>query len=658
MSTDTEEDIGSPPPRWESGAASDAEREQLRKAYELGKSAPINGPEKDAALAELQKMYDAAGSNSKEAKRLRNAFAAGAQEAYKKLKPGEGGRKPEVQLKIGKKPREAREIKRLLIAQSAHANCPASDKLFRSGSEIVHLSRNKLSDADAATTGDVPHDENYHVANDLLVKTVDIVWLGDRVERTIDFVKLDKEGNERTTEPPEKLLKRVCAIITDKDFAPLAGTVETPTLRKDWSLLDKPGYDSKSMLYFDPGRTVFPAIPDKPTKVDAYHALELFTGDRGILHDFPFTDDKTEPKGLSLSVAMAMMLTAVCRRSLETAPMFVVNAFEAQSGKTWLGYVAGIIGTGRIIAARPWQANEYQREQSLAMALESGDPVLLFDNLTTLTPLEGACFNLALTAPLFECRRLGSNSGKDRLVALTNALMVSTGNHVVIGGDMTEGRTLMTNIIPTVPHAQRHYLYPDLLNHVLVNRPQLVAALLTILRGYACAADKRPPTKFRHRQWGDLVAAAVQWLRLPDPCLAEHRAKVTDPLREVQQDVVRAWAIEFGDRWIETPTIIANDKIAGIIAGWLDTRPERLTHRQVAPFLLDLLGVRLLGFKVEHIPSDKHRSAKWHLGTEREGDKERYQDFKGMAQAAQDFGREKEEFTDETVPAEDDSWLR
>ena len=68
--------------------------------------------------------------------------------------------------------------------------------------------------------------------------------------------------------------------------------------------------------------------------------------------------------------------------------------------------------------------------------------------------------------------------------------------------------------------------------------------------------------------------------------------------------------------------------------------------------------MRLLGFKVEHIPSDKHRSAKWHLGTEREGDKERYQDFKGMAQAAQDFGREKEEFTDETVPAEDDSWLR
>ena len=651
MSDDQQqEDIGPEPPWWERKATSDTEREQLRKAFELGKSAPLNGPEKNAALAELQKMYNAAGSKSEEAKRLRSAFAAGSQEAYKKIEPGTGGRKPQIVLKVGSKPREARQIKRLLIEQSAKVDCPASDRLFKSGSEVVHLSRNKLSDADAATTGDVPHDENYHVANDLLIKTVDMIWLGDRVERAIDFVKLDKEGEERPAEPPEKLLKRVCAIITNKDFAPLAGTVETPTLRKDWSLLKQPGYDFKSMLYFDPGRTVFPAIPDKPTKVDAYHALELFTGDRGILRDFPFTDDKTEPKGLSLSVAMAMLLTAVCRRSLETAPLFVVNAFEAQSGKTWLGYVAGIIGTGRIIAARPWQANEYQREQSLAMALESGDPVLLFDNLSTATPLEGNCFNLALTAPLFECRRLGSNTGKDRLVALTNALMIATGNHVVIGGDMTFGRTLMTNIIPTVPAAQRNYLYPRLLNHVLTNRPQLVAALLTILRGYACAADKRPPTTFRHTQWGNLVAAAVAWLGLPDPCLAEHRSKVTDPLREVQQDVVRAWAIEFGDRWIETSELVKNDTIAGIIAGFKDLHPSRLTHKQVSPFLTDLIGLPLLGFKVEHLAGGKHHSAKWHLATERPGDKERYQDFAGMAQAAHDFGRDTEEF-------EDDSWL-
>ena len=156
------------------------------------------------------------------------------------------------------------------------------------------------------------------------------------------------------------------------------------------------------------------------------------------------------------------------------------------------------------------------------------------------SPLTGDCFNPAITSPILETRRLGSNSGKDELRVLTNALLIGTGNHLVIGGDMAEGRVLVTRIIPGVPLGQRSFLYRDLLQHVIKNRPQLVAAALTILRGYAVAADKREPTKFRHHEWGDLVGAAVAWLGFPDPVLAEHRAKATDPHREVQEDVVRA----------------------------------------------------------------------------------------------------------------------
>ena len=101
------------------------------------------------------------------------------------------------------------------------------------------------------------------------------------------------------------------------DFPPLKGTVETPTLREakhGYSLLTVPGYDRKSGLFFDPGRAVFPAIPATPTKVDANIALQLFTGERGILKDFLFTDSPSEPKGLSLAVALALLLTSVSRR--------------------------------------------------------------------------------------------------------------------------------------------------------------------------------------------------------------------------------------------------------------------------------------------------------------------------------------------------------
>ena len=555
---------------------------------------------------------------------------------------------PVVQLKVGDMPRATRAAKRLLIESSMRDGCPSSDIIFRRGSELVHLSRNELAPEDQVIReGEtVARDDDYHVADDLIVQTADLRWFADRVQRSIDFVKLDKEGNEHPAEPTDKFLQTLPRIVTAKDFPQLKGTVETPTLRADWSLLTTPGYDKKSGLYFDPGRAVFPAIPDQPTKVDAHHALELFTGEHdGILKDFPFTDAPTEPKGLSLAVALSLLLTAVCRRGLRTAPLFVLDAYEPESGKTLLGHIAGALAVGREISVRGWQTTEYQRENTLAMALEASDPVLLFDNSGPEAPLTGDCFNRALTAGLFESRRLGSSSGKDKQVSPTNALMIATGNHIVIQDDMTNGRTLIVRVIPDRPYADRAYRYRFLLKHVLDNRPQYVAALLTILRAYAVAADKRPPVKFRHPEWGDLVAAAVAWLGFPDPCLAQERAKVSDPKREVQEDVVRAWATDFGDQWVSIHKLIANEKIAGILSSFLDLHGAP-TFKTATPFLRDMIGIPRLGFKVEHMPGDgHHKASRWKLGTVRPGDKDRYGDFTRMAQTETDFSRDKEEFS-------------
>jgi hypothetical protein len=556
----------------------------------------------------------------------------------------EPDKRPVVVLKVGDNPRGVRRAKTLLIENSQKPECPASDKVFRRGGvgarSIVHLSRNQLSaDDQTARPGEtVARDDDYHVADDLVIQVADQFWFGDLTERVIEFVKLDEDGEPYPAEPTAKFLQTIPSVITKVDFPPLKGTTETPTLRADHSLLSTPGYDRKSGLYYEPGRAVFPEIPDKPTKADASRMLELFTGERGILQDFPFTDAPTEPKGLSLAVALAMLLTSVSRRALRTAPMFAIDAYEAQSGKTLLGHVAGAMATGREIAVRPWQTDEYQRTNALAMALEAGDPVLLFDNLGSEAPLTGDCFNQVLTSPMWTTRRLGSNSGKDALVVPTNALMIGTGNHMVIGGDMTEGRVLVTRIIPDRALWQRKFLYRDLLKHVLDNRPQFVAAALTILRGYAVAADKREPSTFRHHEWADLVAASVAWLGLPDPCLAEQRAKVTDPVREVQENVVRAWAKDFGAEWVEVQTLIKAPNVAELIAGHVNVTVDRLTFKNATPFLRDLIGIPRLGFKVEQMAGDgNHRPARWRLAAAHPGSTDRHKEFSAIGEAIADF---------------------
>ena len=300
--------------------------------------------------------------------------------------------------------------------------------------------------------------------------------------------------------------------------------------------------------------------------------------------------------------------------------------------------MAGAMATGREIAPRPWSTDEYQRKNDLAMALETGDAVVMYDNLDENSPIEGQSFNLAITHPMMATRQLGSNSGEDNLIVPTNALMIATGNHLVVASDMAEGRTLITRVIPDRPLVQRSFLYRYLLDHVLANRPQLVAAALTILRAYVMASDKREPTKFRHREWGDLVAASVAWLGLPDPCLAEHRSKVTDPKREVQEKVVRAWQKAFGDAWLDIQVLIDQDDIGRAIAGWFGMKDRtHLTFKTATPFLRELRGVERLGFKVQHQPGDgKHKAAKWRLAEAHEGSG-MHAEFEAMEQVQEDF---------------------
>ena len=49
----------------------------------------------------------------------------------------------------------------------------------------------------------------------------------------------------------------------------LLGIVEAPTLRPDGSVLDQPGYDAASGLYFDDGGLTFPPVPFMPSRAEA-----------------------------------------------------------------------------------------------------------------------------------------------------------------------------------------------------------------------------------------------------------------------------------------------------------------------------------------------------------------------------------------------------
>jgi len=519
-------------------------------------------------------------------------------------KPAESNnKKPTVIIEAGTLPVVTRKVKRFLMKDADRKDCPASDRIFKRGGLLAHLNRNHLDSGEMV-------DKNFHVEDDLIIQQAEQDWLGDRAERCISFLRINKKGTLVPCDVPIKLIRRLQSIITNWDFPPLLGTVETPTLREDGSLLDTPGYDRRSGLYYDPGRAVFPKIEAKPTRQQAEEALQQL---REILVDFPFNDADDEPKGLSEAVALATLLTAVVRRSLPTAPMFGIDAFEAQSGKTLLSQIVAIMATGRKTAERPWSASEEERRKALGAALEAGDAVILFDNVDT--PLEGAAFAGAITESQFKDRRLGSNSGKDQISAPTNVLLLATGNHLTAKGDMTEGRVLVTRIVPDRELATREYRHRDLAAHVMEHRPELVVAALTVLLGFLSSPseDRPPPTGFRHRQWGDLIAASLQWLGLPDPCLAMVRTQAADPEREAQCDVVRVWAQKFGEQFVTTAQLIELHELREALSGLAGVETYRLEAKSAAAVLRNMVGLNRLGFKIHRVKGQAHHASKWRL---------------------------------------------
>jgi putative DNA primase/helicase len=98
---------------------------------------------------------------------------------------------------------------------------------------------------------------------------------------------------------------------------PLHGVVEAPTLRLDSTVLQNPGYDEVSALYFDPGATVFPAIPLNPTRAHAQDALRRL---ESVVGGFPFRDSA------SRSVAVSLMLSPFVRHAVRAVPLIGITA--------------------------------------------------------------------------------------------------------------------------------------------------------------------------------------------------------------------------------------------------------------------------------------------------------------------------------------------
>lgn len=328
--------------------------------------------------------------------------------------------------------------------------------------------------------------------------------LRGEMERAANFQRETRVGIQPTA-PPMMVVKDVQTRPRWK-FAPLESLIQAPVLRADGSILDQPGYDSKTGLYYAPAEGLqIPTIPDRPTEEDMAAALALL---EDAIQDFPFFEAADHAN------ALALLVTAIVRAAIRgPVPLAIIDAPQKGTGKTLLAEVAGTIATGRgEHLGGPKREEEWQK--LITSTLLEGTPFAIFDNLTG--DIRSAALDRVLTAEFCADRILGLS----KLARLPQRVTwVATSNNAQLGGDLARRcYRIRLDAKCARPWTGREFRHADLIAWVLENRGSLLAALLTLARAWFVAGRPRATTPLlgKFEGWGVVVGGILTHAGVPD----------------------------------------------------------------------------------------------------------------------------------------------
>lgn len=368
----------------------------------------------------------------------------------------------------------------------------------------------------------------------------------DKLNRLIHWEKWNEKAHAyKRCHAPAAVAMTLLARSGAWHFPPLIGVISAPTLHPDGSILDQPGYDGVTGLFFDQQHELFPPIPAAPSHAEGQAALRLLNEE---LFNRPcLNSDRPQDRGFSFaqdsdrSAALAALLTALVRPSLPTAPLFLNRATRPGSAKTLLADIPALVATGRPATIFELGADTDEVEKRMLSVLLSGDAVVNLDNLEV--PLGGPTLCKALSGETITGRLLGFNK---TATVPTAALFLATGNNVQVIGDMTR-RVVVINLDPQSEAPENRQYDRNLADWIPEHRTRLVQVGLTVLRSFIAAGRPRqtPWLMGSFEDWDVMIRQALIWLGEADPLAGTADLESADPVRRKLRALLVAWYATF-----------------------------------------------------------------------------------------------------------------
>jgi len=355
--------------------------------------------------------------------------------------------------------------------------------------------------------------------------------LGSRVTHTATVVKFSATGSTLQVECPTEVSSLLLSDYS-KHFPRLNGIVQWPMVIDRRIIGSEEPYDPKAGLLF--------SLPEKLDlsdigggKAEAQKSWEWIK--TVALADFPFGGDR------DWAAALALLLTFVQRRMMDSAPAFLITAPIQGTGKTSLVKFASRVVHGRTIGASSLSMVAEEQRKAITAALLTNPPALLFDNLQAGSSFDSKELAVAMTSGEWEDRRLGST---ERLTLPNRAVWTFTGNNVSLSNDLRRRFV----VIRLVPQSRAHFeqrFSRNLDTWAVEHRQEVLRALLTILSwGAKSSTDLNTESGFP--VWDREVRRVVVALTGFDPfkLLSEQSEEDhDDDLEEAIGMLTKAWAM-------------------------------------------------------------------------------------------------------------------
>ncbi len=364
----------------------------------------------------------------------------------------------------------------------------------------------------------------------------------------------DDEYVPVATSVPQSIVEEILALAPHQwPFKVLNAIVETPVLRPDGTILNKAGYDDATRLYYVPGANMDKCfVPLNPTKEDVQRASALL---RKGIHQFPYESQA------DFANTFATPFTPIIRHCIPSdVQMGLVDATKQGTGKGKLTNYFSILATGERAVPIGLPNRDEELEKRIDAKLLKGSTMFVIDNITR--KLDSATLELILTTSHKEVRPLGTSTN---LKVLNSATWIATGNNLQLGGDLAR-RCYRIRLVSPVsnPDERDDFEIKDLEEWTFNNRPQLVAALLTIARAWIVAGKPKPknvPNIGNFSKWAKAIGGILEYVGIEGFQGNRAELKAESNVEEGECEAfLLAWQQCFGSNLVLSKTVATTIK--------------------------------------------------------------------------------------------------